>query len=405
MRNPLRKTKIITDEKRINELLERSVVEVIHKDTLKKELLSGRQLRIKLGIDPTSPAIHLGRAVQLLKLKDFQELGHKIVLIIGDFTGVIGDTSDKESDRPMLAAQKIKENMKGYFAQAGKILDMSAVEKCYNSKWLGKLGYGEIGEHADEFSVSDFIARENIAKRLKAGTRVSLREVLYPLMQGYDSVAVKADVEIGGTDQKFNLLAGRRLQERFGQKPQSIIMNELVAGLDGRKMSSSWGNTINLTDTPFDTYGKVMSLSDALVGAYFIHCTRVPLADVNQLIEDVQSGVLHPRDAKAQLAFEIVKLYHGESEAYTSAKDFESTFKKGGVPEETETVEVNRGAILANILLEKTLVKSKSEFRRLVEENAVSVVEGATITDPEYKVESDCVVKIGKRRFLRIKVK
>jgi len=233
------KTKIITDENKINELLTRGVEDVISKENLKKKLISGKQLRIKLGIDPTSPNIHLGRAIPLLKLKDFQDLGHQIVLIIGDFTGLVGDTSDKDSERPMLSEEVVKTNLKNYVEQAAKIIDIKKCEVHYNSKWLAKLDYYKIGQQADVFSLSDFISRENIKKRLDKGKRISFRELMYPLMQGYDSVAIKADVEIGGTDQRFNLLAGRDLQRYYKQEPQDILMNPLIEGLDGRKMSSN----------------------------------------------------------------------------------------------------------------------------------------------------------------------
>lgn len=399
------KKETIVDPEKINALLERSVTEVIHKEDLKKSLLSGKQLRVKLGIDPTSPSIHLGRAVQLLKLRDFQQLGHKIVLIIGDFTGVIGDTSDKESERPMLSSETVKENMKNYFAQAGKLLDMSKVEKCYNSSWLGKLGYGEIGEHADQFSLSDFIARENIAKRLKEGTRVSLREVLYPLMQGYDSVAVKADVEIGGTDQKFNLLAGRRLQEHFKQKPQNIIVHELILGLDGRKMSSSWGNTVTLTDEPFNMFGKIMSLPDSLIESYFIHCTRVSVEEVAKIRESLKSDV-NPRDIKLRLAREIITIYHGAEKSKKAEENFIKTFSQGGVPEDVLVAEALKGKLLVEILLEKNLVDSKTEWRRLVWEHAVSDAEsGEEITDPNFAVSKAQIFRIGKKRFIEVRLK
>ena len=233
-------------ELKIEELLSRGVAEVIDRERLKERLLRGEELRIKLGIDPTSPNLHLGRAVSILKMRDFQELGCKLVLIVGDFTGQIGDTSDKESERPMLGRDLIEENMRSYTEQLGKLIDLSKAEIHYNSTWLEKLGFDDIGEQADHFSVAEFIARENIKKRLDEGKRVSLREMLYPLMQGYDSVAVNADVELGGTDQRFNLLAGRRLQEAHGQSAQDILMTNLILGTDGRKMSSSWGNTINL---------------------------------------------------------------------------------------------------------------------------------------------------------------
>lgn len=229
----------MTKDEKIQNLLQKGVVEIIHKDHLLKALKSGKKLRVKLGIDPTSPNIHIGRAVVLWKLRAFQELGHQVVFIVGDFTGQIGDTSDKDAERPMLSEAEIKKNLKTYFEQAYKILDKKKTEVHYNSTWLKGLGFAEIGRLANMFGLHEFSSRENIAKRMNAGKRVSLRELLYPLMQGYDSVAVKADVELGGTDQRFNVLAGRAIQEGYGMKPQDILITQLIEGTDGRKMSSS----------------------------------------------------------------------------------------------------------------------------------------------------------------------
>ncbi len=389
---------VITDESKVDALLERGVSEVITKENLRKKLLSGKRLRIKLGIDPTSPNLHIGRAIPLLKLRDFQELGHQIVFIVGDFTAVIGDTSDKESERPMLAREVIEANKESYFAQAGKLLDLSLVELRYNTEWLEKLTYREIGEHADQFSVSDFIARENIKKRLDGGKRVSLRELLYPLMQGYDSVAVEADVEIGGTDQRFNLLAGRVLQARFGQEPQDVLINPLISGLDGRKMSSSWGNVINLLDEPRDMYGKVMSLTDELVPEYLMLCTRVPVAEISGIT------ALHPKEAKMRLAREIVTMYHSTDAAADAEHFFIETFSKGEVPEDIQEITVASGTVLLDVLVESGLVASKSEGRRLFEQGAVSLPEeeGVKLEDPLLPVERMMTLRIGKQRFLRI---
>lgn len=380
---------ISTDEKKIDELLTRGVSEVIVKENLKKKLMSGERLRIKLGIDPTSPDLHLGRAVPLLKLRDFQDLGHQIVFIVGDFTAVIGDTSDKDSERPMLAQKTIEKNKKSYFDQAGKILDLSQVEMCYNSEWLKPLNYREIGEHANMFSVSDFIARENIALRLKDGKRVSLREVLYPLMQGYDSVAVKADVELGGTDQRFNLLAGRTMQEKLGQRPQNILMNPLIDGLDGTKMSSSRGNVITLTSAPADMYGKVMSMADNQLATYFEMCTRVPMDEVSEILK------LHPKDAKMRLAREIVTLYHGAD----AAGEAEAGFMK---PDNAPEFAVARGATLRDIVGE--IGVSTSELRRLVDAGAIETEVGEKLSSIDAELK-DTTLKIGKHRFLKITLK
>ncbi|HAS84453.1 MAG TPA: tyrosine--tRNA ligase [Candidatus Yonathbacteria bacterium] len=392
----------MTNDKKIEEILTRGVAEVIHPDALRAKLLSGRKLRIKFGIDPTSPNIHLGRATAIWKLRDLQDLGHTIVFIIGDFTGVIGDTSDKEAERPMLARETVEENLATYFEQAGKILDMEKVEKHRNNEWLESLTYREITEHAEVFSLSDFISRENIKVRLDKGLRVSLRELLYPLMQGYDSVAVNADVEIGGTDQKFNMLAGRRLQEHFKKEPQSILMMDLIEGLDGRKMSSSWGNTINLADTANDMLGKVMSLRDELIVKYFINATRAPMSTAEEAEASLGRGE-NPRDAKLQLAEEIVSMYHGKDEAVRAREAFLSTFQKKEIPEDIE--EIKGEGKLGELLKSNEIVSSMTDWRRLVDEGAVKrLIEG----DDEEKITDDTllatpgVYKIGKRRFVKI---
>lgn len=397
------KSKIITDENKVDEVLTRGVEEIIDKEQLKRKLLSGQQLRIKLGIDPTSPNIHLGRAIPLLKLKDFQKLGHKIVFIIGDFTGLIGDTSDKDSERPMLTEEIVKKNLKNYIAQAEKVIDIGKCEIHYNSEWLGKLDYYEIGRQADVFSLSDFISRENIKKRLDEGKRISLRELFYPLMQGYDSVKIKADVEIGGTDQRFNLLAGRDLQRSYGQKPQDILTNPLIEGLDGRKMSSSWGNTINLFDLPDEKYGKLMSLRDDLIIKYFILATRVEMAKIEKYQKELEMGA-NPKTIKMKLAREIVRMYDGEKEAEQAEKTFEKTFSKGEFPEDAQVVAVSKETKIVDCLVENKIVESKSEFRRLVEAGAVSDYPDQKINDfNEILGEKERKIKIGKKTFVILK--
>jgi len=396
------------EKEKIEKLLSRGVDEVIFEENLKKRLLSGKKLRVKLGIDPTSPNIHLGRTVPLLKMKDFQELGHTPILIIGDFTGVIGDTSDKESERPMMEEKEIKENEKTYIEQVSKILDLNKVEIFHNSEWLEKLTYKEIGNHANQFSVSDFIARENIHKRLIAGKRVSLREILYPLMQGYDSVFVKADVELGGTDQRFNLLAGRKLQEYFDMEPQDIVMGPLIRGLDGRKMSSSWGNTINLNDAPDVMFGKIMSLKDDLMAEYFVTLTRIAPDEVQEIKNGLEDGKTNPRDIKVRLAYEIVKIYHSEKEAEKAKTEFNKVFKEGEIPSETLELQGKRGEKLVDILSRapEEIISSKNEIRRLIKEGAIKDVEREIkIEDEQQAINQDTVLKVGKRRFIKIIVK
>lgn len=394
----------MTNEEKINEILSRGVAETIHPEKIKEKLLSGINLRVKFGIDPTSPNIHIGRATAIWKLRELQDLGHTIVFIIGDFTGVIGDTSDKESERPMLTKEVVEKNLATYFEQAGKVLDMSKVEKHRNTEWLEGLKYRDITEHAEVFSLSDFIARENIKLRLEKGSRISLRELMYPLMQGYDSVAINADIEIGGTDQKFNMLAGRRLQEHFKKEPQNILMLSLIEGLDGRKMSSSWGNTININDEPNDMFGKVMSLRDELIIKYFINVTRIPMNEVKETEEMVAKGG-NPRDAKLKLAKEIVSMYYGKEQAEKAHETFLSTFQKKEIPDEMLEIEISEGVSLADLLVQREMVASKGEFRRLVEEGAVKILKNEREEEKilDYNaVASVGVYKIGKRRFVRI---
>lgn len=394
---------INTDPKKIKELLSRGVEEVIVRKDLEEKLASGKQLRIKFGIDPTSPNIHIGRSVPILKMRDFQELGHQIILLIGNFTGTIGDTSDKESERPMLDTKVVEENMRTYADQAGKLLDLSKCEIVYNADWLTKLGFAEIGFLADQFSVSDFISRENIKKRLEAGKRVSLRELMYPLMQGYDSVAVKADVEIGGSDQRFNILAGRTIQSAYGQEPQNVILGPLIEGTDGRKMSSSWGNTINLNAEPADMYGKVMSIHDDLIIKYFILVTRVDMDTIREYEKALKSGD-NPKIYKMKLAREIVRMYHGETAADNAEQSFTTAFSKGGAPEDIREIEVSKGEKIFDAIL-KPLEISKTELRRLFDSGAVSIVGGDKIKDQNTQLITDITLRIGKKRFLKIKIK
>lgn len=396
--------KIIKDEKKIEELLTRGVEEVIDKENLKKKLLSEKQLRIKLGIDPTSPNIHLGRSIPLLKLKDFQDLGHKVVFIAGDFTGIIGDTSDKDSERPMLTEKIIKQNLKNYKKQVGKIIDLKKCEFHQNSKWLKKLGYKEVGEHANIFSINQFISRENIAKRLKEGKRVSLREVLYPLMQGYDSVAIKADVELGGTDQKFNLLAGRDMQKEVGQNPQDIVMTKIIEGLDGRKMSSSWGNTINFLDEPNEMYGKIMSMSDDLIIPYFKLLTRVPMEMVTEHEKSLSLG-FNPKDIKQKLAFEITRMYHDQKKAEKAEEFWQNTFSKKEIPEDLKEIEVSSSKKLSEVLVENKLLPSNGEVMRRIKGGAIKDLETGEVLKENILIKKDITLKYGKKDFVKIVVR
>lgn len=391
--------KINTDKEKIDTLLTRGVDEVIDKKDLEQKLLSGKQLKIKLGCDPTSPNLHIGRSIPLLKLRDFQELGHKIIFIIGDFTGTIGDTSDKDSERPMLDEKVINENLKTYIKQAGKIIDIEKSEIRHNSEWLDKLKYKEISYQANQFSLNEFISRENIKKRLDAGKRVSLRELLYPLMQGYDSVAIEADVEVGGTDQRFNILSGRALQRHYKQEPQNIITNPLIEGLDGRKMSSSWGNTVNLLDTPNNMYGKTMSLNDDFIIKYFVLLTRVSPALIETYEQEIKSGA-NPRDYKMKLAYELVQFYHSQKDAKQAQNFFIQTFSKKEIPTDIPEIQPTTYNVMT-ALLESKCVKSKTEARRVIEQKGVKL-NSKLIESSEQKIKSGDIIQKGKRTFIKI---
>ena len=332
-------------------------------------------------------------------------MGHKVVFIVGDFTGLIGDTSDKDSERPMMSEAEIKKNMKTYFEQAFKILDKKQTETHYNSKWLKKLGFKEIGEMADLFGLHEITSRENVARRMSADKRVSTREVLYPIMQGYDSVAVKADVELGGTDQKFNLLAGRKIQKYHGQPQQDILMTELLEGTDGRKMSSSWGNTINITEPADEMFGKVMSISDELIIRYFTLCTEVPVDEIAGMALELKSKSVNPRNLKAKLAFEITKLYHEEKAARAAHEAFETKFggNKGEIKADFELKKAAGVYSILDILVEGKLAPSRSEARRKMKEGAVEV-DSHKLSDEfaTVKLAKGTLIRLGKR-FLRIK--
>ncbi len=329
--------KINTDVAKIDEILGRSVEDIIVKEKLKEKLLSGKKLRIKFGIDPTGPSIHLGRSVPLWKLRAFQDLGHQVVIIVGDFTATIGDPSDKLEKRPMLDKKTIERNMKEYKKIIGKIIDIKKAEFVFNSSWLKKLTFAEICQLAESFSVQQMSARRNFKDRIEKGQDISLREFLYPLMQGYDSVAVKSDVEIGGFDQLFNLKAGRVIQKHYGQTEQDILTTGMLEGTDGRKMSTSWGNVILITDEPNDMFGKIMSVGDDLIIKYFSLATNTPEVEIIAIEENLKNGS-NPRNAKILLGKKIVSMYYGDKTAEKAEENFINTFQKKEIPEEINEV-------------------------------------------------------------------
>lgn len=390
---------VITDAKRIDELLERGTEDILVKEHLRERLLSGARLRVKFGIDPTSPNIHLGRAVALRKLKFFQDLGHKVVLIIGDFTARIGDPSDKLEKRPMLTEAEIKKNLKQYLKQIGKIINLSKTEIHYNSKWLRKMGFLEISKLLECFTVQQMSKRRNFHERLEAGQDIFVVEFLYPALQGYDSVEVKADVELGGFDQLFNLKAGRVVQRRYDRPEQDILTVQMLEGTDGRKMSSSWGNVISLLDSPEDMFGKLMSVRDDLIIKYFTLCTDLPLPRIAQYESDLKSGA-NPKEIKLNLAKEIVSMYHGSRAAEFAREDWGKKFEKGEIPDDIVEIE-SHGQLLAT-LAENKITSSTSEARRLFKTGSIHNMTADKKAAPDDEAREGEVYRVGKKIFVKI---
>ena len=396
---------IIIDQEKIDKLLNRGIEDMIVKEHLEFQLKSGKQLRIKFGIDPTAPDIHLGHTVALRKLKQFQDLGHKAVLIIGDFTATIGDPSGKTETRKPLTQEEVKNNLKSYLVQAGKILDIDMAEVRYNSEWLDKFNGVKLLDLLSLVSVQQMLEREDFHKRWLGHQSIRMHEFFYPIMQAYDSVEIKADIEIGGTDQKFNLLAGRDLMEKLGLPPQDVITVPLLEGTDGvRKMSKSYSNYIGVSENPNETFGKIMSIKDELMSKYFLLCTDVSEKEIAEMEKDIKSGELNPRDAKLRLGREIVKIYHGEESAKKAEEEFISVFSKKELPEEMEEVKLKKDKInIVDFLVGCGATKSKGEAKRLVEQGGVRIndvaIEG---WDGETEFKGGEVIQVGKRKFLRI---
>ncbi|MBE3572154.1 MAG: tyrosine--tRNA ligase [Moorella humiferrea] len=391
-------------------IIRRGVAEIIPeedlKDKLERSLAEGKPLRVKLGLDPTAPDIHLGHTVVLQKLRQFQELGHQVIIIIGDFTGRIGDPTGKSETRRQLSEAEVLANAETYKEQIFKVLDPARTEVTFNSRWLANLTFTDVIQLAAKITVARMLEREDFARRYQENRPISVHEFFYPLMQGYDSVALAADVELGGTDQKFNLLMGRHLQREYGQEPQVAVMMPILPGLDGvQKMSKSLGNYIGINEPPKEMYGKTMSLPDELMLTYFELVTTVSLEELEEIRKGLADGILHPRDAKMRLAREIVGLYHGEAAALEAEEEFRKVFQLGDLPQDIPEVEVKETQIwLPRLMVQAGLVPSTSEARRLIRQGAVRI-DGQRLDDPdaELVVRDGAVLKAGKRKFVRLR--
>jgi tyrosyl-tRNA synthetase len=395
--------KIVTDQKRIEEIFARgTVVEVFpSKEELMKKLMNGNRIRIYYGLDPTHTAIHLGHAKNLIFLEELRQLGHEIIILFGDFTARIGDPSDKKAARKSLTAEEVKNNMAGWVKQISPVIDFNDKDNPallkYNSDWLAKLSFADILDLASNFTVQQMIERDMYQKRLKEGAPIHLHEFMYPLMQGYDSVAMDVDAELCGTDQIFNALAGRTLLKKLKNKEKFVIALNLIANpKTGELMSKSNGTGVFIDQSANDLFGALMALPDPMLEPLFVNCTRIPLSE--------KAGIMAkgPRDAKAAIAFDIVKRFHDEAAAKAAEEAFEKTFTKGGVPDDVLEVKFSKGDSLAELLVKAGVVESKADWRRLIDGGAVKTEKDEKITDPNFEPKETVVLKIGKRRFVKI---
>ncbi|ACN82746.1 tyrosine--tRNA ligase [Brachyspira hyodysenteriae] len=384
------------------ELITRGISEVIGLDEIKEKLKSGKQLTVKAGFDPTAPDIHLGHTVLLRKMRHFQLLGHKVIFLIGDFTGRIGDPSGKTKTRPRLTLEDVLKNAETYKQQVFKILDPEKTIVEFNSKWLEKMSFADVLGLTSRYTVAQMIERDDFSKRYKNGQPISIMEFLYPLAQGYDSVALECDVELGGNDQKFNLLVGRTLMKEYGLSPQAVITVPLLEGLDGvEKMSKSLGNYIGIYDSAKDMYGKAMSIPDSLISKYMELLTDIPIDDIKNYVKAMENGE-NPRNIKGILAKEIVKIYHGEEEALNAEEEFKRIFSSKGLPDEIEEVTINKDENILNVLATCMSSESKSNLKRLVSQGSVTL-DNEKINDINALVSKEGILKVGKRNFFKIK--
>jgi tyrosyl-tRNA synthetase len=395
------------------ELLTRGAAEVISEAELREKLQKAakdkRPLRVKAGFDPTAPDLHIGHTVLIHKLRQFQELGHEVIFLIGDFTGMIGDPSGKSETRPPLTPEQVRQNAETYKQQVGKILDLGKTRIEFNSSWMAKMSSTEMIQLASRYTVARMLERDDFHKRYNEQRPISVHEFLYPLIQGWDSVMLKSDVELGGTDQKFNLLVGRELQKETGQSPQVVLMMPLLEGTDGvNKMSKSLGNYIGINEQPSEIFGKVMSISDELMLRYYELLSDIPTRELYKLRDDIKSGALHPMEAKKRLAAEIVARYHGKDAAKTAREGFEAQFSKGQLPDDIPETVVEwetESMPLAKVMTLADVASSVSEGKRLIKGGGVEL-DSVRQTDPDVRIgPGEYLIKAGKRRFVRVRPK
>jgi len=388
------------------ELIKIGTVDVIPEDELldklKFSIENNKPLRVKLGCDPSAPDLHLGHSVVLRKLRQFQDLGHKAILVIGDFTAMIGDPSGKSKTRPALSREQTRKNAETYVQQAGKVLDLEKLEIRFNSEWLSQLNFADVIKLASKYTVARMLERDDFEKRYRSQTPIFIHEFLYPLAQAYDSVALEADIELGGTDQKFNLLVGRSIQTEFGQKPQAIITMPLLVGTDGvQKMSKSLGNYIAFEDSPDDMFGKIMSIPDALIMDYFILTTDLPKSELDKISVMLKDSSVNPMELKKRLGWEIVRMYYNRKSADEAKSHFEKVFSQKQIPDDIPEFHLSEPTNLVDIIVQAGLSSSKSEVRRLIRQKAIKI-DGEPITDEHFVLEpKNCIIKIGKRRWLK----
>ena len=390
---------------KIKNLLTHNAEEVIIKTDLEKKLNSGKKLRIKLGCDPSRPDLHLGHSIVLKKLKEFQDLGHQVVFIIGDYTGMIGDPSGKSKTRPALSSKEVKKNAKSYFAQVGKILDIKKTEIRYNSEWFSKLNFEDTLKLLSFFTVARILERDDFSKRLKGGIDIATSEMLYPVMQAYDSIMIKSDVEIGGTDQKFNMLAGRDLQRKMNMPEQNVLTTPLLVGLDGKeKMSKSLDNYISITEEPNSMFGKIMSISDEMIFYYFKLLTNLSENELTKVESELKDPSKNPRDIKVELAKNIITIYHDKRSAEKAEEEFNKIFRDKKKPTDIKECKIKSKKLkVVDILVETKLANSKGNARRLVEQGGVRIDDTVQKDfEKEIEIENGMIVQVGKRRFVKI---